>query len=1225
MMVAGEFDSLEEQLLANSSSMNRFSSFEHVPTETRRILRDRFASKLRVVPWSRFIDPDREVTSDDLVLRLLADLRISSNADWSLAEAAYVDAQPSANEPADLQAVADLGWLRRIWGRVEIERDLRVAIWQAPAGVMDALKLLLSALDEWRYETGGGVREVPELRKLVEAIEVAANNSHEILARTPGWVAARLWERILAQETTADSALRRWMDLWRFLDSPSIVPRAAWGAPDAKTFREAAFRVLTTEQSLGGWAETRDLYVRKTALAQSVTTANAESRFPQPPDTLVDRALWLQSRVIEAHAYDSMAICRDLFGLARLLLADVEAEEHSPAPHAAAAQIVDLAIDRAELFIYLLFRVQACPRLLADLVLYPPSSGLACLLIAQWRSPTGAWDRLLVERDHIDGQAEAFADAVSILGVHMRKGQAHAGEAAALLSWLHGRAGPGFIDDVGSSDLLVATLRSEIARCANPIVLAMVQSLDGPGLHLGVGASEFAAVLDLSDLGGIEDEVDANAIVIAYANSIATGDYTLSTHRIGASGAVTLARISERTPELRTKFLYPQDVRARLTAETNQDNELIIQHSIGRSLRAHIRILCRAIIGGAGDVPADLFEALTTAVRTGALHHQEKGRVAAFAPHFENHVVTPNSDRPLAADLAATLALLSRDRQEALLAVILETDEPLILAQLLSRSPPRLRPDIEGRIAAIAPIDAGAIHSLPEMQARIDELLTAGAGDAAARYMAAEIDLKTMGPIPGREVVRFRNQVRLLFLREDWAAIMAMVIPNFSSSHDRDVANETLRQFRALALIKGPKPNPASAKALFANLFDERPSLGFATNWLAAEIGDLLHADSFGMLNGENIRRGQKAIAEVERMTSLLPAASFDEALECNRALLMLALAEPSQALAILSAVTFVRLQDTAAAYRAIALARLGRQSEATAALDVAEHTIGRTDVLAAARSHIASGAQFLSVPGISLHEDLVKNVTAAISRFRLMNPTEQARVIQQGTDPFEALLIDYVRAAADAVVSLVPMMKGVQIDSVEDDLTAFVQQLLAARVHFLGWSVSDQSKGGFSGKGNAGERDLLVSWGSSVLALIEAVICSRPLTQDAMKADLESHFQKLLGYGSPRIFFHLTYAYLEDKQSLMQFLVVSAKTVSPPGFTYRGHEPIPHEDSRPPGFVARYAADFGEVKVVFLVLNLGQQRQRRAAKAAAATKVRTAPRKRNGLLPNAIPNGPDN
>jgi hypothetical protein len=238
----------------------------------------------------------------------------------------------------------------------------------------------------------------------------------------------------------------------------------------------------------------------------------------------------------------------------------------------------------------------------------------------------------------------------------------------------------------------------------------------------------------------------------------------------------------------------------------------------------------------------------------------------------------------------------------------------------------------------------------------------------------------------------------------------------------------------------------------------------------------------------------------------------------------------------------------------------------------------------------------------------LVDNVASAIARFRTMNPVEQARVLQRQADSFEALLVDYVRAAADSIVSLVPMMKGVQIDTVEDDLTAFIQHLLAARIQFLGWSVADQSKGGYSAKGNVGERDLIITWGPSVLALIEAVVCDKPLTQDLMRADLESHFQKLLGYGNPRVFFHLTYAYVEDKAALMRFFETSAETVSPPGFNFLAIETIPHEDSRPPGFVARYSAEFGEVKVVFLVLNLGQQRQLLAAKTAGATKARKAP-----------------
>lgn len=1190
--------------------MLRFPSFNYASSETRRTLRNRFASKLHIIQQHRFLDPGLKVTPDELALRLLASLKISSNAEWPTAEVTYAEAKPSAGEPQNLQALVNLGWLRRIWGCAKVGLDLRMAVQRAATGTMDAFNILLSGIHDQRYEADATLRSDLVLGDLVKAIEAGRSGSPQIVTQTPEWIAARLWEKALSQGVTPNHALRLWVDLWGLLQYPSLVPEAVWSAADAKAFREAALSAIATEPGLRGWIETRDLYVKQAALAHNVTTAVIDSRFPLPPDTLVERALWTQSQPIEASACDSLDICGDLFGLVRLLLSDADAEDNSHAPHTVVAQIVDLAIDRAELFIDLLFQAQAYPRLLADLVIHPPSSGLACLLIAQWRSPAGAWDRDLVERDHQAGQAEAFVDAVSIFGEHLRIGKTNACEAAALLNWLHRRAGPMFIDGVAGADSLLATLRRELASCAGPILLAMTQSLDGPGLRRGVGASEFATVLDLSALGGIEGEVDASTVVTAYADSIATGGYGLSAHRIGASSAAALASVAGRTQALRKQFLYPIDVCARLATETPQGNEFIIADSIGRSLRTHIRILCRAIIGGEVDGPVDLFDALVVAVRAGALQHKEKGRIPAFAPHFEKNTAAPVPDRPLAADLAAALTFLDRQRQANLLAAVLETDEPFILAQLLSRSPPNLHSAIEHRMATLAPTDAGAIHSLPEMQARIDELLTAGAADAAASYMTAELGLRTLGTPPGRELMRFQNRLRLHFLQEDWAAIVATADPSFASPQEQAAAIETLQQFRALTTLKGTNPNPGWAKTIFAGLFEKRPSLGFAINWFAAEISELLQTNSFGLLKGEQIRKGRKAIAEVERMTALLPAASIDEVLECNRALLLLALAEPSQALAVLSAVTFVRLQDTAAAYRAIALARLDRSSEATVALDAAEYALGRTSVLTAARSHIASGAPFLSVPDISVHEDLVQNVASAIARFRLMNPTDQARVLQQRADPFEALLVDYVRAAADAVVSLVPMMTGVQIDAREDDLTAFIQHLLSARVQFHGWSVSDQSKGGFTAKGNAGERDLLVTWGSTVLTVIEAVICDEPLAWDAVKANLESHFQKLLGYGNSRIFFHLTYAYVDDKDALMRFLETLAETSSPPGFTYHGRETIPHDDSRPPGFVARYSADFGEVKVVFLVLNLGQQRQRQAAKTADDTKSRRAPKK---------------
>ena len=220
--------------------------------------------------------------------------------------------------------------------------------------------------------------------------------------------------------------------------------------------------------------------------------------------------------------------------------------------------------------------------------------------------------------------AIAFADAASVMGWFLQQGSLPPAEAGALLKWIHRKQGRNHRKS-GRHKALLPVIRAELVGQSPETLRAMVAALTAAMPASGLGTPDFAAVLDLSDLGGIEDEVDADTVVTAYARSIATGDYSLSAHRIGAAGAASLARMAGRTQALRTQFLYPLDVRARLAAATSQENEFTTADSIGRSLRTHIRILCRAIIGGLADAPADIFDALVAAVRTGALKHDEKG------------------------------------------------------------------------------------------------------------------------------------------------------------------------------------------------------------------------------------------------------------------------------------------------------------------------------------------------------------------------------------------------------------------------------------------------------------------------------------------------------------------------------------------------------------------------------------------------------------------------
>ena len=265
------------------------------------------------------------------------------------------------------------------------------------------------------------------------------------------------------------------------------------------------------------------------------------------------------------------------------------------------------------------------------------------------------------------------------------------------------------------------------------------------------------------------------------------------------------------------------------------------------------------------------------------------------------------------------------------------------------------------------------------------------------------------------------------------------------------------------------------------------------------------------------------------------------------------------------------------------------------AVLRAAEDRLGNTELLEAAWAHIREGAPFRGSAGVSSNDDPVARIREAYRDLHLLDPLEQAAVVSLGNDPFTAFVIGQVRGAAASVVALVPMMKVG-----EDDVTAAIRELLQSRLDFLKWSAPDQSKGGFTSAGNPGERDLMIKSGSTILAVIEAVVCRSPIYWQTVQKNLRTHFQRLLGYATCRLFFHMTYVYNQDVQGVIDQLKTIAASEAPPGFAYAGLTDIAPTDTRPHGFVARYDDGQGELKVVFLALNMGQEGQKAAAAASA-------------------------
>jgi hypothetical protein len=1187
--------------------MPRFSSMKYAPAETRRILRDRFARYLPVL----YTGPSRPNTGnlvrDEQLLNLLLNLDLVFESEIDRARATYeATLPPNSGEPS-FDEVIEAGWLRVVWGRLATTFEVDQRARAVPPGTMTALVSLLTKRFKESHSLREAARGGADLAAIVTAIERGELSPRALRSQDPQWVAARLWDRIVTDSGLHRAELRVWVDRWRLLGSPTLVPHEAWSETAVNAFRETAIGVLESEQGLVGWEETRTGFVREMALRSGQPSASAERYVAPVPGTVVDRAEWLGEIRLEGLIAGAMSANGDLAALVGLILSDVESEEFSPGPHGLASRLIELALQRPEIFVVLLFRLRWRPVLLADLLLYPATSALACSLIAQWLGPSGAWDRELRARDDLATKAMAFTDAVSVLGEFLELGSIDAGEVASLLTFLHKTAEPIFRQVAERNRSMLAILQGELARQSAETNRQMFAALSSRMPEGGLGTSVFAAALDIVDAGVLAGSIDAAPLLSAYIDSTAAGAYSLSAGRTSGSAAASLVMLAmSAPPALREKFLYPIDIRARMAAASEPGvNLLEIEDSTARSIRAHVRVLCRAVSGLQESSPDDVVAALTKAVRAGALKHDEKGRVASFGARYETELFRGFPDRPIAADLAAALAVLRGEQREKFLLAILEIDEPAVLAQLIGLAPHAAREWIERRIDALTPSDAGEIRSLPEALVRIEELLSAGRADAAGKFIEAERGLRTWGLVSGRELTRLRIGLRLKLLRKDWRGIASTEPPPELSAQARDEALEVIRFFNGLAALGDPHGDREGAERFFTSLQHRHPEVAaYAVNLLAARITLLLGAGHFAELQGTAIVRGRHVLTEAEEsMLHLRDVSAADlEVFNTNKALLLLALGQPDQAYEVLASTRSVRLRDSAAAFSAISLTRMGRVAEGLLALDQAEKAVGKTDILKAAREHIQNGKHFAAAVSITFDDNPIPRIKAALFDLSQMDHHRQAEILVEAPQPFESLVIDHMRRAAESVTSLVPMMKNIKIDSREDHLTALLRVLLVASIRFLGWTVPDQSLGGYSAKGNPGERDLVIQKNGTTLAVVEAIVCRNPTTHKSTRDDLTSHFQKLFGYSTCTLFFHLTYAYIESPASILDFLKQMAERDAPRPFALQTREDIVHTDSRPIGFIAGYQGAFGPVKVVFLLLDMIQHVQKEAAKTAGET-----------------------
>ena len=1175
--------------------MARFSRLEHSPAATRGILRDRFVRYLTSDSSgshsSRRVQ--RDVTlPDESLLQLLLNLRIDFASDVDSARANYNSALSATTNEPSLEVLIDAGWLTVVWGRISAPYDL-VRAAKAASPVLSALCSLLESRFDETCRVTGRQSERTDLDDVTTKIRNRDLKPEQVGCQAPDWVSARLWDRTLTDYESGSTALRVWFDRWEKLGNPSFVPQIVWDEAALAMFREAVFAVLKSDRGICGWEEAREEVIKKHALISNEDADTIATRVPAVPVSLVDRVTW----VFDVTDHSRMREHEEVAWLVSLLLSVAETDDHGTAPHPVAKRLIELAKGSADLFFILIFQISAEPLLLADLLLHPATTAVACLLVAQWPQSSDAWDRDLIDRDNRTTKSIAFADAVSVLGHFLARGDADPNEAASLMEWFHQKIPYGAVDDDEIHESLLATLKGELSKQPRAVLLAMVDALLTSS-DKEIETPRFCAAVDIVDCGGLSAEVDPMPFVDAYTSLVGS---TISTRRsvvLSSTGAATLVRIALRAPGASSqRFFYPIDTAARLE-RCSEEERFSLVFDLGWSIRAHIRTLSGAILGHSGTVPGEITSALVAAIRTGALAHREKGRVAAFSPHYEEYGSDGYPSRPIAADIGSAIDKLSGAHRDRLLTAVLQTDEPMLLAQLLRFSPHTTRDQIRRRVEELTPAEAGEVYSLTHAQARIETLLSAGLAEAAERFIEVERQLDTLGTVTGRLVTRLRARLRLHLLRDEWHIIASTEMPTGLTQAEQRSAVEAIGFYKGLALLHAPNGDRQAAEEIFARLHRERPDV-FANfvNLFAVQICILLDDNMFSTLSGTDIVRGHKLLAYNEKRVHQYRPISQENAgiYTCNRAQLLMALGQTRQALDLLVPIGDATLREEEAALSAVANARLNRVSEANFILEQAKMQVGETEVLRAAQDHIVHSMPYTGEVIYSLGDDVVGRVKGAFHDFNQMDHVKQSKVLQPSGTADE-FVISHVRAAAASVTDLVPMMRNVVIDSCEDDLNALFKVFLSQGVQNLGWSVGDQSKGGFTAKGNPGERDLVIRKGSTTISIIEAVLCRR----SAGRTNLESHFRRLLAYDHCRLFFLVVYSYVDRPSTILQMIREISRNALDVGFSYLRCCEITHADSRPPGFIAYYQGEYGEVSVACLVLDIHQRAQRMVVGASA-------------------------
>ncbi|MEI7181508.1 hypothetical protein WCT65_20925 [Pectobacterium carotovorum] len=1028
----------------------------------------------------------------------------------------------------------------------------------------------------------------------------------------PKWFLGRLWEQlcpvgalnlekgmILQHAPTSaaphadavDCAFREWA-AWCHVIQGYGEWDSQWMPVQKQLCREAAHRVLARQTLWGGWDEDLVRYID--VLLNTYGIPQNQVRFAYCtgeviPRTLVAKAGWLASREVEylmmgrlmMHRWD-LNMVSFAFGL---LCSELEKTDTGPDVVSASEALLSFAANHPMALMNLRIRIDAVSVLLVDLLLYRPTACLAAQWAIMWH--TGGRNN---ERSRSrEAQMKTFAvqDAMSCIAHHVKAGLLSLEECAALITWCYRGDVPIGRDIADAQRSVGHQLMGMITRQNEHVQSEVLRYLvNQVNYKNNVPRACFSGVLD----GKVHFPLVAEAImlpVVEFYSEFARKlnlDWTDVAMLSPVLAGCLVATACAQDAAVRDAFLIPFDGMELIQAAP-QDEQLIVRSSVARTIRVHVRLLARAISGWLDDdVPPVFSDAFRKLISLSVIEHDEKGRIGALTDRYSpGNALTREAGSP-AQDLAAAWHKLDKSRQEDLLQVFAQSDDPVLLAELCQNLPTTAKAGIKAKLRQLKPGEASDFWTWTELIHRIETLQNAEEYALAQEHLDEVRKELDNAPLQSR-LALFTLELRLYLKQENWDALDTAVIPSTLRTETARQANDELDFYRATSQLLRPEGNLARARADLKRLAAiPGASTAYRDNYFAIEVQQIIGSKTHPISTVDKVA-GENLLAEIKSATKanrLLESTS----LLANRAFLLIALERPGEALEIINQRrSEIRSADLELA-AVLAKHEMGLWGEAIAILDMAITEFEINKRFVELRNDLLAGKPVSSIASASVDGDGLNSIRIALQQLAALNFTQIGEVLGPTRQGLRGYLIREVSNAVASLQRMAAMLrdrKDPEDDArLENDLNSAVREVLNASFAIVRWNVSDQSLGGYTAKGNPGERDLVIRAGGSEIAIYEAMVCG-----GLDRKNIKKHLTKLPAYGYCDLYFHVIYSYVEEIKPLLEYVrAILEHEISSPLVFCRCDELIA-ADRGISGYVATYGIDHREVAIVFMIADL--------------------------------------